>query len=267
MTDDEVVETMRRAVTAVRREGYKAAVIYAVLDGTLLGLVTTFSLTLLQVDRLPLWYPAIAVGAVGAGASFGYRVRRPLVERFEAVNPKIHEALRTARDAIEAGDTSQMARALYADVIDRLGDTSSIGLLDLPRVGVRVALVFAVSLAIVQASVVGVDLAPEPTDPVSGDGTGVPPTGQTPTPSSLQPGDEVLGEPETITPGGEDLSTTLERQAGAGDDEQEREYETGGFGDEGAIEAERAGYAPPDDLENAALIRAYNLRIREEADD
>lgn len=264
---DDGVRTMRRALTAVRREGYKAAVIYAALDGTLLGLATTLLVTLLHVDVFPRPYPGVVVGGVGAVGAFVYRVRRPLIERFEAVNPEVHEALRTARDTIEADDTSPMARALYADVIDRLQHTSSIGLLDLPRIGARFVLVFALSLAIIQASLIGFELGAGPAGPIAGDGNAVPPTGPTPTPGSLQPGDEVLGEPETITPGGEDLETTLRRQAGAGDDEQQREYETGGLSDDGPIEAERAGYAPPDQLENAELIKEYNLRIREERDD
>lgn len=265
--DDEVVETMRRAIRVVRREGYKAAIVYAVLDGTLAGLLANLVLTVTEVGIVPKTYPSIAVGVIVGLGSLAYRVRRPLIERFEAVNPEVHEALRTARDAIEDGDTSTMARALYADVIDRLRTTSSIGLLDLPRIAARFVVLFALSLAVIQASMLGFELGAAPTGPVSGGDGEVPSTGPTPTPAGLYPGDDVLGEPTTVTPGGENLSATLRRQAGQGEDRQQREYETGGLGDDGSVEAERAGYAPPDDIENADLIKEYNLRIREETDD
>lgn len=268
MSDEpDLLQTMRRAVTAVRREGYKAAFIYAILDGTLLGLATELVLSVARVDPFPYPYIPIGIALLGIVASFAVRVRRPLVERFEAVNPEVHEALRTARDAIEDEDTSTMARALYADVIDRLRETSSVGLLNLSRIGLRFVLLFALSVAVIQASMLGVELGAGPSGPIGGDGNAVPPTGSTPTPAGLQPGDDVLGEPETVTPGGENLSATLRRQAGQGDDEQQREFETGGLGGDGSIEAERADYAPPDDIENAELIKEYNLRIREETDD
>ncbi len=271
MTEEEpeVVATMRRAITAVRREGYKAAFIYAVLDGTLIGLVADLLLTVFRLDILPNPYPAITVGFLGGLATFAYRIRKPLIERFEAVNPEVHEALRTARDAIEDDDTSTMARALYTDVIDRLQNTSSVGLLSLPRIGLRFVFLFALSLGVIQASMLGVVLDTGPIGPVSDGNDAGNPTAPaaTPTPAGLQSGDEVLGDPTTVTPGGENLSAAIRRQAGQGDDEQQREYETGGLGDDGSIEAERAGYAPPDDIENAELIKEYNLRIREETDD
>lgn len=269
MTDDEddVVETMRRAVAAVRHEWHKAAAVTAVLDGTLVALLASLLLTLSGVEAVSPAAIAVVVGVLGAGASLGYRLDKPAVERFETVNPAVHEALRTARDAIEDEQTSTMARALYADVIDRLQTTSSLGLLRLPRVAARFGLIFALSLAAIQLSIAGIDLGAAAPDPISGDGGGGAPAGSTPTPSGLQPGDDVLGTPENVTPGGENLSAEVGREAGPGDDSQQREYETGGFGDDGAVEAERTGYAPPDDIENAELIKEYNLRIREETDE
>ena len=264
--DADVVSTMRRAITAVRREGYKAAVVYAILDGTLLALLTMLLLSVFRVEIVPRQYPAVAVGVLGAIASVAGRVRRPIVERFEAVNPEVHEALRTARDVLDEEDTSTMARALYADVIDRLQSTSSVGLLNLPRIAARFVLLFALSLAVVQVSMLGVQLGAGPAEPAPAPGDGSGSTGPPSTPGGLRSGDEVLGEPETVTPGGENLSAQLGRQTGPGSDEQERSYETGGL-DQDAIQAERAAYAPPDDIENAELIKEYNLRIREETDD
>lgn len=267
MSDEEGLETIRRAITAVRREGYKVAVIYAILDGTLAAMAANVILSALRVEAVPRPYSSAAIGVLVAILTVAYRVRRPLIERFEAINPEVHEALRTARDTVEDGDTSPMARALYADVVDRLQNTSSVGLLNLPAVAVRFVLVFALSIAVVQASMVGVDVGAGPAPPAGGGGSSAPPAGPTPTPGGLQPGDEVLGAPETVTPAGENLSAVVDRQVSEGEDELQREYETGGLGSDGSAQAERVGYAPPEDLENAELIKAYNLRIREEADD
>lgn len=264
---DDVVATMRQAITVVRHEGYKAAFIAAVFDGTITGLGVLLTLTIVRIHTVPPAYLAVATGLVAGTASFAARLRRPLVERFEAVNPEVHEALRTARDALNDDDTSTMARALYANVIDRLQETSSIKLLNPRRLGLRFVILFALSIAVIQASLLGVNLGAGPTGPPGGNGNAGAPSGPTPTPVSLQPGDDVLGDPTTVTPGGENLSAVIDRQIGTGDDREQREYETGGLDPDTTVEAERADYAPPDDIENADLIREYNLRIREETDD
>lgn len=55
--------------------------------------------------------------------------------------------------------------------------------------------------------------------------------------------------------------------SGGGGEAEERVYNTGGFGDGTAVEAQRAGFAPSEVLEDADLIREYNLQIREEEDE
>ena len=154
-------DRMRRAVRQIRREGYKIAVVYAVVDAAVMVLLTNLLVQVLDVpsvpERLPLPDVVVTVlGRVGVtlsdptvtGASVvalvagllvfvvevGLRSRRPLVEQFEAANPEVREALRTARDAVEDGVQNRITTALYEDVLERLRNASSAGLLDFRRV-------------------------------------------------------------------------------------------------------------------------------------
>lgn len=281
-TTDDPLATMRAAIAEVRREGQKAALLYAVVDGVLVALAANLLVALSGVPALvapvslpgdalggaavPVGsIPAVALGVVAAAAEFGLRTRRPLVERFEEVNPAVHEALRTARDAAEDGNVSPMAAALYADVVDRLGETSSLALVRVRRLGLAIVLVVALSVVTIQLAVLGIDVG-EIGDPGGngGSGGGGPPQA-TPTPGGLQPGDDVLGERETVAPGSVNLSAEVTYDEGGGGrgDDVERDYGTGGFAGGTTVAAERAGFAPPGELEDAKLIKEYSVAIRE----
>lgn len=281
-TDEtDVGRAMREAVAEIRREGYKAAALYAVVDAVLVALVANLAITVVGVewadspgsagDPGPITVGLLVVvvtGVLAFAAEFGYRVRRPLVERFEAANPEVDEALRTARDAIQDGQDTRMARALYADVIDRLGSTSSLGLVHLPRLVGSIALAVVVSIATVHASVVAVDLGGTASPGASSGGVVAGPTGERePASGELQPGDQILGEPENVSAGSENLSASVSVDRGGPGDDEFRQYEGGNTTDRTAGEAQRAGYAPREDVEDADLIREYNLRIREDEDD
>ncbi|AZH26141.1 DUF7502 family protein [Haloplanus aerogenes] len=299
---------IRRALTEIRREGWKVAVIYAVVDATLATLLVNLVATFVGgVPRLPtrlpippailrflretvgvtLAEPTVSSAAV-VGAAVGllvfvvevaWRVRRPLVEQFEAANPALRESLRTARDAVgegrrpskrrpTAGGTdrhSRMARRLYESVLDDLKRSSSIGLLDLRRVAVTVVLITAVSVATIHLAVVDITLAglgdtPEAETP--GGGTQSDYTG-------LQDGSSILGEPEDVPTGEENLDATVDTSgsgSGQGSDaESAAAYEDSGFGGDDAVESQRAGFTEREQLEDAELIREYNLRIRQES--
>lgn len=286
---------IRRALTQIRREGWKVAVIYAVIDATLATLAVNLAATVAGgVPRLPARLPiprallrllretagvtlaeptvssaavvGVAVGLVVFVADVALRVRRPLVEQFEAANPALGESLRTARDAVRREQGSRMARRLYGGVLADLKRASSIGLLDVRRVAVTVLLIAAVSIATIHLAVVDISLAG-----LGDRSNGVQTGGTDAEYAGLQDGSSILGEPEDVPEGSENLDATVGTSgSGSGDGtdaESATAYEDSGFGGSESVESQRAGFAEREQLEDAELIREYNLRIRQETND
>ena len=270
---------MAEALRAIRREGYKAAAIEAVVYAAAAFLGSNFLLTLAGGPSRPLpaleplagaSLPGSAVVGAGIGlaaliGSLWLRLRRPVVEQFEAVNPPVAEALRTARDALDDGLESRMATRLYSDVLDRLGSTSSIGLVHVRRVAGALVIVIALSVLTTQVVVLelglgggdGVD-ASTPPDPDSSGYTG------------LQDGDAVLGDSEDVSAGDENLTARIESVGGDDRLDEAEQFPSsagGGGSGVGGIDSQQAGFDQPELLEDADLIREYNLRIREEDTD
>jgi len=279
---------IRRALREVRREGQKAAAIYAVVDAALVALAVNLAIRFLNPSFLPETVPlpgvvverlGLAVGAVDTAivagvvlgllaftAELAVRIRRPLVEQFEAANPEVREALRTARDAVDDGRDSQMARALYEDVIARLGRASSVGLLDLRRLTATVAVLLLISVASIQVAVVGLDLDDLTAAGPGADGGG--PDQGRPDDPGLEEGDDILGEAENVSAGDKPLEAELPTQ-GSGDDSgtsPPSSYDTG-YSGAGDVEGQDAGYVADEQLADAELIRQYNLKIRETSDE
>jgi hypothetical protein len=259
---------VRRAVVRVRREIMKAAALHAVVDAVLVLLAVNLALTVVGV-ALPGPGYTRQVLAVGAGllvgvAEFALRFRTPPVDRFEAANPEVSEALRTARDAALDGAETRMAHRLYADVLDALGRASSADLVSTGRVLVSVLVVFGLALATVQASVAGLDLgdSPAPAGPTNGS------EDRESEYDGLYDGDAILGEEADADAGDDDLDAVVGGSPGgegdASDDPQG--YDSGGFSSDGAYDAQQAGFSRTDDVENADIIREYNLRIRDDGD-
>ena len=288
-TDDPATERMRRAITAVRREGYKVALIYAAVDAALAALVVNLLLQVVKPQELPatLPWPGVVVDAVvrSTGAppaplqtsvvvgfvagvvvlvgEFVLRTRRPFVEQFEGANPEVDEALRTARDAVRSGTDSRMATALYEDVLAGLRRTSSVGLVNLKRVFLTVILLSVVSVASIQVAVVDLDIGDLGDDPADDSLDN-----RTSEYEGLQDASGVLGEPEDVSAGEETLNTTLATEGG-GDDGSASSgtaYDSSGFSGSTDVEGQEAGFAEREQLEDAELIREYNLRIRSEDD-
>lgn len=286
---------VQRALKQIRREGWKVAAIYAVVDAALATLLVNLLLTFLDgvpgvPNRLPIpdailrvlretagiqpaepTVSSAAVVGVGVGLLVAvvdgtWRVRRPLVEQFESANPALRESLRTARDAVRADRESRMARRLYERVLADLKESSSVGLMDLRRIGVSVLLITVVSLATIQLAVVDISLAG-----LGGQPEATPDGGTDTEYSGLQDGSSILGEPEDVPEGEDNLDTTIDTSGSGGgggaDGESATAYEDSGFGGADSIESQRAGYSESEQLEDAELIREYNLRIREESDD
>lgn len=279
---------METALTEVRREGWKAAFIQSVVDAAALFLAVNLLLAVTEPSWLPepITLPADATaqiaevlghtGPVAVPGSallaavvavlvlvvgMGVRVRRPLVERFEAVNPPVAEALRTARDAVEDGATSEMATRLYADVLDRLRETSSIGLVNLRRIALTLVVIAALSAATTQVAVYEITI-----DGESGDDA-VDTTGNESVEfTGLRDGNAVLGESEDVSAGDENISAQVE-STGGDQELDDRETFPGSSGPSGggtgSVDSQQAGFAQPEQIEDAELIREYNIRIRE----
>ncbi|MFA1611043.1 DUF7502 family protein [Halobellus rubicundus] len=278
---------VRDALAEVRREVRKAAAVYAVVDAALVALAANLLLSLFTPAALDAYLGlpgvayaalrsvpligdvapravqatslvAVALGLATFAAEYLLRLREPLVEQFEAANPEVREALRTARDAVGDRSETPMARRLYDDVIARLESTSTGELVATRRVAVTVLLVVVVSLASVQVALVNPDLGgllgPD-------DGAGI----EQPEDDDLQDGDRILGDSEdvqagddleniTVTGSGEPIGDGATAPGGDG-------YGSGGGS--GEFESQQAGFAGSERIEDAELVREYNLRIRE----
>jgi hypothetical protein len=278
-------ERMERAVRAVRREGQKAALIEATVEAVAVLLVVDLLLSVVPVAQLPPTVPvpesvapspafaaldtgavvAVVVGVVTFGAGLWLRLRRPAVERFGAVNPAVSEALRTARDAVESDADGRMATRLYEDTVAALRETSSLGLLHVRRIAVVLVLIAVLAPASIGATATGFEVTLDGGE----DGS---PASQGPSDEfeGLQDPDSVLGDPEDVEAGDEAVNATVGSQGGGGNESQAAAPGAySGFGQSGDVETEgqQAGFAEQERLEDAELIREYNLRIRQEEDD
>ena len=263
----EARERVERAVRRVRREGYKAAAVQAVVDLAVVTLAVNLALTVLGLDLPGPEYTAqaiaVAVGLLVGVGEFAVRVRVPLVERFEEVNPEVREALRTARDAARSGAETRVAGHLYEDVLEGLRRASSADLVSTRRVAAGIVLVIVLSAVTVQASVVGLDLTGGPNELDAGN-RDQPREDY----GGLEDGNEILGEETDVDQGNDDLDAVIGGSSGgsSGEQAQDRSYEGGGFSASGSYDAQQSGFAPPDEVENADIIREYNVRVRQNDD-
>ncbi|MFB6107533.1 MAG: hypothetical protein ABEJ82_01670 [Haloplanus sp.] len=283
---------MRRALTEIRREGWKVAAIYGVVDAALVTLLVNLVVTFARPSALPARVPlpaavvdalrtyagatlaeptvssAAVVGAAAGLLAFAVevavRTRRPLIEQFEAANPEVRESLRTARDALRDGRESRIALRLYEDVLAGVKGSSSIGLVDLRRVTATVLIALVVSVATIHLAVVDISV-------LGGNGAGTqnPSGGTNADYGGLQDGSSILGEPEDVQPGEQRLETNIDTSgSGQGEGTASAEsYADSGYAGGESVQSQRAGFAQQERLEDADLIRDYNLKIREQEDE
>lgn len=284
MTDP---ETLEAAVGEVRREGYKAAAVFATADAVLALLAVDVGLSVVAVDLpstpvLPVGTEALVAVLVGLAvgvASAVVRARRYGVERFEAANPALGVALRSARDASDAAHDDTMARRLYADALDRLSEASSGRLLDERRLALRMAVVFVLAVGSLHVAVAGLTVDPLAESPTVG-GSGGPDSDQSPDdspPDSSESRDtepvsnaedsDVLGDPGEVAQGDDALTANLSEESGSGSGDERARYDNAGHQSAGDVSPERAGYADPGSVEDPELVREYALRMSEENDD
>jgi len=289
-------EELLAAVSEIDREARKAAFLQAALDAMLVFVALRLALRLTPLGggsgalvSVPL--PGGLAGALGgvgivlpdpvtvsaAGAATALtgvawfvadallRYDRLGVERFEADNPVVEEALRTARDTAEVDADNPVATELYRDVLGRLEDTSSRAFLRRRQLVAVVAGIALVSAATV--GVAGLGLSPIGTggdaDVGAAGGAGVGGGGGAGGESSGSGGGaDLLGEEGEVERGTDDRSLQLrgegEGGAGGGGD-----YSGGSFdADPGSVEASRAEFSEEERPEEAELVRAYTERIR-----
>lgn len=276
MTDQR--ETIQRAIGQIRREGYKAAALHASVDAVAVFLLANLAARLAAVSIPPVGPldGSTALAAVFGAAVFATEaaVRSQLytVEHFEAHNPEVADALRTARDVAVAEDDSPMARRLYDDVLTRLKRTSAAGFVDMRWLSAGLVVVLVLSLATVQVAVAGITLAP-PADTTTngttnesggaGVGGGGFVGGDDNGDSRLQDGDSVLGDPKELDRGTDELATNVSAAQGGEEGEGRNEYDDSGFAvDSDPVGASQAGFEADDTLGEADLVREYNLRLR-----
>ncbi|WP_132057572.1 DUF7502 family protein [Halorussus amylolyticus] len=269
-------DDVRAALAEIRRETRKAAFVYASLDAACVVLaaylaVGVTGVPLLDVELAPATFDSLpvpgpdvgALAAVLAGVSafvaeYVVRTRRPVAEQFEDANPEVREALRTARDAADADRANPMAQALYADVLYRLRNASSLGLLDATRLGVTLVFALALSLAAVQTAVVGVDIGVSTAGSSGGVGDRAVQAESDENRSSveLRNGSEVLGEETNVSAGSENVTASVGSSPG-GEGDESANYDRDTDGDGAGVEAERAGFASPERVEDADLVQRY----------
>ncbi|KAB1198888.1 hypothetical protein GJR99_02880 [Haloferax sp. MBLA0078] len=274
---------MAAAVTEVRREVQKAALVPSVVDGAVVTLLLNVALRIVDlpfpemiplsrlpgVDAVGTFHVAIpvalVVGIVVAVVEYSLRMEESPIDQFERVNPSVAEALRTARDAVEADRTSKMAVALYDDVLARLKSTSSVELLPTRRVFVTLFLALLLSVASIQVAITDLQI-----DVLNGNGSnGNADFDDSDQMTELQNGSAILGDPEDVTAGSEELNATLSGVSGGGDEPSSSAdaYDSSGFAGDPGVESQRAGYLADETLEEAELIRDYTLKIRDQDDD
>ena len=281
MTD---TETIRQAVREVRHEGYKAAFAHSLVDAVVVALAVNLVAGPVLGVTVPGPWPDDAVLAVAGLAGllafateFGLRARQYSVERFEAENPVVADALRTARDATAADTDSVMAQRLYADVTDRLGDTSTTGFVNARVLAASVLAVLVLSGATLGLASVGVDIS---LDGSGDDATNGPTTGTTSSPNStdggggqpsraqLQDGGQVLGDPKDVDSGTEDILANVSTSGGGESGEDTTQYENSGLSaDDTSVSAQEAGFDDSETVEDADLVREYNVRLNEDDSD
>jgi hypothetical protein len=272
-SDDGPRERMEQALKAVRREGQKAAAIYAVVDAVAAFLLVNVLLAVVAppdvlapvaiADVTGVVVLAGVVGVVVLAVELWLRTRGSLVERFERANPEIAGPLRTARDIASTGTDTRMAARLYEETLERLREASGLALVDSRRIAATGLVIVVLCLASVQVTVIGLSLfgADGPGPAVEDE-----PEAVTPGFDGLRDGGEVLGDPSAVDRGDDNVSVEVTTNEGDGPVDEQRSFPSDGDGSAAGadVETRQAGYSDPERIENAELVREYNVRIREE---
>jgi len=289
MTEEDTTkaEKILQAEKEIRREGVKAAVLHGFVEATVFFVVVYFVLFTFQPDAVPDTIPVEPAGLEIPGAVIvsavlallflvvdAYLVyRRRTLEYFEEVNPQVNEALRTARDAANRGENNEMAEALYEDVLEELKTTSSDGFVSMPRIAGSVVLVFAVAFLLLSATLGGFGggqslFSDETTTQGGGGGQGQSEAGggggSGNAEGQLQSSEDVLGESGEVSRGTNNQNVELDRSGsgGTGGGTTGSVGEGRDFSNSVQVEGQRTQFSPEEEIEDAELVKEYNLRVR-----
>ncbi len=278
-------EKILQAEKEIRREGAKAAFLHGTVEATMAFVVVFFVLSAFQPALVPEAVGAVsgevAIAAVAAvlffAADTAFVYRRRTLEQFEDVNPRIDEALRTARDAAERGEESVMAEALYDDVLEELRNTSSEGFVKLPRIAGSVVIVVAAAFLLLTFSFGGaggigdglfqqeVDGPGEGEGEGGGGGEGNGEDDGDGEDEGIEP-DDVLADESGLSGGdGDEVAIDLSGVAEEGEANGGTTGSSGGGSDftgDVEVEGQRAEFEEGEEIEDADLVKEYNLRIR-----
>ncbi len=285
-TSDRASVTARReaiiaAVAEVHQEARKAVAVHAVIDALVLFVFLTGGLLLLGLhqagptvvitvpgpflglgDAVGLYIPAmIPVAAVdmaliavtltvGLGDAW-LRYRTYDIDRFEAYNPELREAFRTARDVANDDTATPVANQLYADVLATLQSASTTEFIRWRQIYVALGIVLLGGLVGAGAFVTGLPIGDAPTAGADDD---------TPTAAGTD-GDRFLGAESPVERGSETREVVLE--GSDGDSDTSGTYDAGDFDvDPDAIKSSQAAFTETEQPENADLIREYYEYLR-----
>ncbi len=289
-------EELLAAVSEIRREAKKAALLQAGLDAMLVLVALRLSLqvTATEVGAAALFSVPIPGGLTDAFGSVGVVLPDPVavsgaglatavtagswlvadaalrydrldVERFEADNPVVEEALRTARDSAERDVDTPVAAELYRDVLGRLEGTSSRVFLrrrQLLTVVAAIAVCSAASVAVAGLGISPIGGGDAEIEATAGGGGGGGGGGTGGGSSGSGGGTDLLGEEGDVERGTEDSALRL-RGEGSGSAAGGGDYTGGSFDvDPADVDASQAEFTDERRPKEADLVREYNERIR-----
>lgn len=282
---------VNHAVRTVRREGAKAATVHAVVDAAVIfivvnllsGLFLSVTSSPVETVALPpsitrrawdigLYIPESFPIGIGVLIATGLAIaifivefvvlyRRFTLEKFEAMNPVVREAFRTARDAASDGEETVMAQELFQSVLCDLQGATSQKFVNGRRLTTTVVVLLLVSLGVLGAAVTGfhIDLNDNTGAAVvvqQGTGGGGAGTGGN--------ANDVLGERTEVERGTQQQAIQLDGEEAEAGGATGGSYESSGFSvDPQEVDAVAAEYSNEGELEDSELIREYNQRIRE----
>ena len=249
---------IEKLVETLKKEYYKAKILQASLDATILFFslyLFTVILNITSIQGHNILYFIAPLSLIFLALDSFYRFRNYQIELYEEQNPELDEMLRTAKDNIE--DNSIVSEALFNDVIERTRSISPATVISGEAIIVKTTFILILSLGTVFTGVMDFSLTEDGTELVE-QLTEEEYENQTETVSfeevdTGEPSD-ILGEPEDIDPSEHDFDFEQNIQDG-GIYRDSRSFET----DDSFISA----FDSDAELEDRELARRYMVEIRE----
>ena len=249
---------IEKLVNTLKKEYYKAKILQASLDATILFFMLYLVSVILNITNLlgyNILYFIAGIALIFLTLDSFYRFRNYEIELYEEHNPELDEMLRTARDNIE--ENSIVSEALFNDVIERTRSISPATVISGEAIIIKTTFILILSLGTVFTGVMDFSLTEDGTELVN-QLTEEEYENQTETVNfeEVDTGDpdDLLGEPEDIDPSEHDFNFDHNIQDG-GIYRESRSFET----DDNFIST----FDSSAELEDRELARRYMVEIRE----